>query len=234
MTDTRPGAPAPTLGDGVDAQQNGTSATEEQPVPEHAPEVSAQSQGGSEGAQPPIPPGDSGDGIAGMSVLRGLIVYTAVLVFAALYVDFIVLISRAKPNQIPVIGSAKITAAAALAGVLGSAFALRVGNPSAQPLVNLQLDDHLAKGRKRGAPKRTLWASYVHRALSLEASHRNRKSWPVTAGIWIYAAVATAVAITYALNEAETPPMVKALAVAFAGYVIAFLSVAFGVHSTAS
>ena len=175
--------------------------------------TTAAAQGRGQGSGTEVNSGDSGDGIAGMSALRGLIVYTAVLAFAGLYIDFIVLISRAQPNHVPTIDSAKITAAAALAGVLGSAFALRVGNPTAQ-LINVNLHNALTdvNNPKTKTPTRKKLSVYVHRALSLETSHPNRKSWPITVGIWLYAVVGSAVAITYALNKQETPASIKALA----------------------
>jgi hypothetical protein len=48
----------------------------------------------------------------------------------------------------------------------------------------------------------------------------------------MYAAVASAVAIVYVLNQAETPREIKALAVAFAGYVIALMTAAYGLGSS--
>jgi hypothetical protein len=176
---------------------------------------------------------DSGDGIAGMSVLRGLVVYAAVLAFAALYVDCIYLISQAKPNSTPNIAATLTSAAAALAGVLGSAFALRMGNPGSQAVINQQLAQHL--DRTVASNSRGWWdtpAGKLRLVLSLEPSAPNQKSWPITFGIWVYAIVGSAVAVTYALNQHETPGPIKALAVAFAGYVIALLSVAFGVQQT--
>jgi hypothetical protein len=46
-------------------------------------------------------------------------------------------------------------------------------------------------------------------------------------GIWAYAVVASAVAITDVVNQNETPSTIKALAVAFAGYVIALVNAAY-------
>ena len=62
---------------------------------------------------------------------------------------------------------------------------------------------------------------------SLEPADPTRASWPKTFGIWLYAFVATAVALTYILNQTETPATIKALAVAFAGYVIALVNSAY-------
>jgi hypothetical protein len=42
-------------------------------------------------------------------------------------------------------------------------------------------------------------------------------SWPKTFGIWVYAVIAFAVAVTYVLNQDSTPPAIRAIAVAFGG-----------------
>ena len=75
------------------------------------------------------------------------------------------LISRAKPNHPPHIDATLISAAAALAGVLGSAFALRVGNPASQTFTNQSLKDHLDAAAEATAKERTNLAPRVHRAI---------------------------------------------------------------------
>jgi hypothetical protein len=67
----------------------------------------------------------------------------------------------------------------------------------------------------------------IRQLLSLEPGDTQTASWPKTFGIWVYAIVATAVALTYILNQTETPGTIKALAVAFAGYVIALINGAY-------
>jgi hypothetical protein len=67
----------------------------------------------------------------------------------------------------------------------------------------------------------------VRQIRSLEAGSADTASWPKTFGIWVYAGVATAVALTYVLHQTETPPAIKALAVAFGGYVIALVNNAY-------
>jgi hypothetical protein len=71
-------------------------------------------------------------------------------------------------------------------------------------------------------------AAGIRRALSLEPSDPSSKSWPLTFGMWAYAAVASAVVVVYILNQNETPGAVKALAVTFGGYVIALINMAYG------
>jgi hypothetical protein len=165
------------------------------------------------------------DGIAGMSTMRGLMLYGAVLAFAALYIDFIVVISTAKPGFKPTIDATLISAAAALSGVLGSAFALKIGITPSAGAVNKELAAHTARAR---AKKASALAAGIRRALSLEPSDASAKSWPLTFGIWAYAIVASSVVAAYILNQNETPGAVKALAVTFGGYVIALINMAYG------
>lgn len=218
----------------VDPGSNGAAITQDDP--------GAATSTGAQGP-PPSPPSapdqsgvnaDPGDGIAGKSVLRGLVVYAAVLAFACLYTDFVILIWRASSTAS--IEPALLTAAAALAGVLGSAFALRVGNPSPQTVINQALKTRIDNVNnpqiKTSMGDRVM--RVIHEGLSLEVSGPDKPSWPITVGIWVYALVGSGVAVTYALNERQTPGPVKALAVTFAGYVVALLTVAFGIKSSGS
>ncbi len=167
------------------------------------------------------------DAIAGTSTLRGLMLYGAILAFAALYVYFIIEILSAGAHKPPNFDGAMISAAAALAGVLGSAFALKVGVVPTH--VNDALRQHLAATPAgTGAKVNRL----IHQALSLDPGDKESNSWPLTFGIWVYAIVASAVAITYIFNQSETPGPVKALAVTFAGYVLALINAAYGLSKS--
>jgi hypothetical protein len=161
--------------------------------------------------------------VAGLSTLKGLVLYGATLTFAGLYIYFIVKISGAAAGSHPTLDAALISTAAALAGVLGSAFALEVGTTSDTAPTNAALD-HQVKDAN-GIPKQALARTW--QALSLDPRNANSSSWPKTFGIWVYAIVASAVAITYVLNQGETPDSIKALAVAFGGYVIALVTAAY-------
>jgi hypothetical protein len=130
------------------------------------------------------------DGIAGMSAMRGLRLYGAVLGFAGLYIHFIVVISTSKNGVKPTIGATMISAAAALSGVLGSAFALKIGVAANPSLFNSGLAAHTAAAQTH---KASAVAGGIRKALSLEPSDPNAKSRPLTFGIWVYAAVASAV-----------------------------------------
>ena len=180
---------------------------------------------------PPTPAANVNDGIAGMSALRGLMLYGAMLAFAGLYVDFMIVISRSRAGVTPHIDATLISAAAALSGVLGSAFALKIGakpNPSS---VNHALATHIASSTHGG--RRASLGADIRRALSLEPSAVGAKIWPLTFGIWAYAVIGSAVAVVYVLNQHETPDAVKALAVLFSGYVIALINSAYGMTQQA-
>jgi hypothetical protein len=168
--------------------------------------------------------------IAGLSVLKGLVVYGAVLTFAGLYAYFMEEIVSASKTY-PHLNGAMVSAAAALAGVLGSAFALVMGVPIrttnealAKDLDPARVDDHFD-------PKKLRLKTRLRRVLSLEPGGTDQASWPQTFGVWTYASVASAVAIVYVLNQAQTPPAIKGLAVAFGGYVIALMTAAYGLGS---
>jgi hypothetical protein len=158
-----------------------------------------------------------------LSALRGLILYGATLAFAVLYGYCIYEIFSAASGTAPRFDATLVTSAAALAGVLGSAFALEVGTPTDERSTNpgLQRAITAAVAEKRRRP-------FFRQLLSLEPSDTQTASWPKTFGIWAYAFVAAAVALTYIFNQAETPPTIKALAVAFGGYVIALINTAYG------
>jgi hypothetical protein len=165
--------------------------------------------------------------IAGLSILKGLMLYGATLTFAGLYAYFMVKIFGAKPDAPAVqFDSTLVSAAAALAGVLGSAFALEIGTTTDEGDTNKELGR--AMEQRTAADTRTSkLALFVRRALSIEPSSVRTASWPKSIGIWTYALVASAVAVTYVLNQNQTPDTIKALAVAFAGYVMALVTNAY-------
>jgi hypothetical protein len=175
--------------------------------------------------------GSNGDGtglagrIAGLSVLKGLVLYGATLTFAGFYAYFMEQIASAANNTQPNLNTAMVSAAALLAGILGSAFALVIGVPVRATNEGLaEALDKPVEERQRG--------TWLRRLLSLEPGGKDRSSWPQTFGIWMYAAVASAVAVVYLVNQGETPTEIKALATAFGGYVIAFMTAAYGVGTS--
>jgi hypothetical protein len=188
------------------------------------------------------PEGATGDSaiaarIGGLPILKGLVLYAATLTFAGFYAYFIDRIATASSGAKPHLDPVMISVAAALAGVLGSAFALVIGTPPASTNEDLAKQLKMVRAGTltgRGATRKKVRVR-IRQILSLEPAgvpgQRNEYSWPLTFGIWAYAVVASAVAITYFLNQGETPSEIKALAVAFAGYVLAFFTAAFGVAS---
>jgi hypothetical protein len=133
-------------------------------------------------------------------------------------------IGSAREGTPPALDGTMVSVAAALAGVLGSAFALVIGIPTREEAVNQGLRTAL-ETTTTGTQKAIV---LLRRIFSLEPGGSDRASVPMSAGIWIYATVGTAFAVTYFLNQDETPPEVKGLAVAFAGYVVALMTAAYG------
>ena len=173
------------------------------------------------GAGTPVPK------IAGLSALKGLVVYAAILSFAGLYGYFIVKISTSadQPNLSPVL----VSAAAALAGVLGSAFALAVNVTTPSNATNARLNRRLPDEGEPVPPHLRL-----QQLLTLDPVKVSKPSWPKTVGIWLYAIVGGAVAVTYACNPNQTPQTIKALAVAFVGYILALVTAAYHEDSALS
>jgi ABC-type branched-subunit amino acid transport system permease subunit len=158
--------------------------------------------------------------IAGLPELKGLVLYGATLTFVGFYAYFMVRIAQAPSHKPPQLNTAMVSAAAALAGVLGSAFALAVGTPA--PAVNEDLAQKLQSGSITKCTR-------LRQFLSLEPAAVSGASWPQTFGIWMYACVALAVGAISLLNQAETPETLRALAVAFGGYVVALMTGAYGI-----
>jgi hypothetical protein len=171
----------------------------------------------------PLPHDDSAPRIAGLSALKGLVLYGAIFTFAGLYIYFIVQITSAKAGIAPKLDASLVSAAAALAGVLGSAFALEIGTTTQESSTN----GNLSQAIDRATTSKQKAAARIWQILSLEPKSTSAASWPKTFGIWVYATVASSVAITYVLNQNETPGTIKALAVAFGGYVIALVTAAY-------
>jgi len=157
------------------------------------------------------------------------LLYGATLAFAGFYAYFMHEIASAPSGKPPAFSAAMVGAAAALAGVLGSAFSLIVGTPT--KVTNEGLARTIDATENGEAAQRGLW---LWKLLSLEPGGTRRASYPLTFGIWAYAIVAGAVAIVYFLNPGETPDTIKALATAFAGYIVTFITVAYGLATQAA
>jgi hypothetical protein len=143
--------------------------------------------------------------IGGLRTLRELLVIGLVVAFVLLYGDFIVEIWQARldNNWPPKFNDGVVSLAGALAGVLGTAFAVALG--VAKPAANTNTTRRMAAARNRFS------------GLSLS----------LTLGIWAYAIVGAAAAVTATVNLEETPDPVKALSSVFVGYILALASTAF-------
>ena len=161
--------------------------------------------------------------IGGLCVLKGVIIYAATLTFAGFYVYFIVRIFQATGRP-PTFDPAMVSAGAALAGVLGSAFALVIGLPTDKNSVNESMQKAIDRSKHNASKPKDKVVLRLRTIFSYEPPNAQSSSWPMSFGIWAYALVASAVAVTYFLNQQETPDTIKTLAVAFAGYVIALLT----------
>jgi hypothetical protein len=162
--------------------------------------------------------------IAGLPVLKGLILYGATLSFAGFYAYFMEEIATAKSGTPPSLSGVLIGAAAAIAGVLGSGFALAIGVPTTPGQTN-----HGLVALRAADPVNSVKTTSfrVRRLFSYEAAGTDLSSWPLTFGVWAYAVVAVAVALVFFIWPDQTPAEIKALALGFAGYVITFLHSAY-------
>lgn len=166
--------------------------------------------------------------IAGLPILKGLLLYGATATFVAIHLYFVIEIWDAKSGAPPHFNGELLKAGAALAGVLGSAFALYVGLPTRPQDVNQRLaQDERTNNKRDKKALRSSASISIRKFLSLEPPNKDSASWPLTGGIWAYACVAGAVAVTYAMNANETPADLRTIAVAFGGYVIALVTAAF-------
>ena len=165
--------------------------------------------------------------IAGLPILKGAVLYGATLTFAAFYAYFIYGIFTATKASPATFSTSMVSAAAALAGVLGSAFALAIGVPTSEDATNPGLE-HARKHARTTHGRIDNLVVNLRRILSIDPPTTKTASWPMTFGIWMYAIVATAVAITYVLNQSTTPPTIRTLAIAFGGYAIALVTAAYG------
>jgi hypothetical protein len=140
--------------------------------------------------------------IGGMRTLRELLVLGLVAAFVVVYGSFMWDIWQACVNGAdpPGFNDGLVNFAGALAGVLGSAFAVALG--IAKPPVTAP------EGRLAGARKPFAGLS-------------------ITLGIWAYAFVGAAAAATALVNMEETPDPIKALSSVFVGYILALAATAF-------
>jgi len=166
--------------------------------------------------------------IAGLPVLKGLILYGATLSFAGFYAYFMEEIVSAQSGKQPALSGVLIGAAAALAGILGSGFALAIGVPTRDDQTNQGLVAMRTTALQTNQVDPVKKPSFkVRQLFSYESAGTDVSSWPLTFGVWAYAVVAIGVALVFFIYPSETPPEIKALAIGFGGYVVTFLHSAY-------
>jgi hypothetical protein len=139
--------------------------------------------------------------------VRLLTLAAAELAFVGLTAIFVVETWAAAGGKAPDLSAVQGSALAGLAVLLGGGFGVVLGSQGAGGAKALASDDDksIVQAVKKAVGERTL----------------------LFAGVIIYMFAGFVICVTYALNEAETPSILKTIAVAFAGYVVAFVSTAY-------
>lgn len=135
------------------------------------------------------------------SFVRAMTLAVAEVAFLGLVVSFVWRTASAKTGMPPDLPDVQVSAAGALAVALGGGYALTLGVPSSGALVE---------------------DGFVNAVKSL----LSEKLW-LSLGVLFYLAAGIAACATYGLSEAETPGILKTIAVGFGGYVIAYIGMAY-------
>jgi hypothetical protein len=134
-------------------------------------------------------------------VVRSLTLAAAEIAFVALVVRVIVVTWQAEAGTPPDLPGVQVDGLAALAVVLGVGYALVLGVPT-----------------PNAAQRQGVWAE-LKQVVGEEAL--------LFIGVILYMLAGFAISVTYALNEAETPEVLKTITIAFGGYVLAYISAAY-------
>jgi hypothetical protein len=139
--------------------------------------------------------------------IRMITLGAAEVAFFGLATIFVFETWTASGGDAPDLSTVQGSALAGLAVLLGGGFGVVLGAQGQGGAKALAPDDKVtvAQAVKKAVGERTL----------------------LFAGVIIYMFVGFAICVTYALNEGETPSILKTIAVAFAGYVVAFVSTAY-------
>ena len=131
----------------------------------------------------------------------------AEIAFLGLTVIFIVKTWTATGGEPPDFPAVQGSALAGLAVLLGGGFAVVLGSQGSGGAKSLPTDNSetVAQAVRKAVGERTL----------------------LFVGVIIYMAAGSAICVTYALHESQTPSILKTIAIAFAGYVVAFVSTAY-------
>lgn len=139
--------------------------------------------------------------------VRMLTLAAAEFAFVGLTAIFVAETWAAKGGEASDLSAVQGSALAGLAVLLGGGFGVVLGAQGKGGAKALTTGDSVsvAEAVKKAVGERTL----------------------LFAGVIIYMFAGFVICVTYALNEAETPSILKTIAVAFAGYVVAFVSTAY-------
>lgn len=139
--------------------------------------------------------------------VRLLTLAAAELAFVGLTAIFVIETWAAKAGETPDLSAVQGSALAGLAVLLGGGFGVVLGaqgKGGAKALAPAP-NESVAQAVKKAVGERTV----------------------LFAGVIIYMFAGFLICVTYALNEAQTPSILKTIAIAFAGYVVAFVSTAY-------
>lgn len=139
--------------------------------------------------------------------VRLLTLAAAELAFVGLTAIFVIETWTAAAGKAPDLSTVQGSALAGLAVLLGGGFGVVLGAQGKGGSGALAPDDNVTvtQAVKKAVGERTL----------------------LFAGVIIYMFAGLVICVTYALNEPETPSVLKTIAIAFAGYVVAFVSTAY-------
>jgi hypothetical protein len=138
------------------------------------------------------------------AVVRSITLFAAEAAFLGLVTAFVVRTFEADPGVVPDLSSVQVSAAGALAVVLGVGYAIALGVQPAGAT-----EDVTRQGIR--AAIKTVFAE---------------RFW-LSIGVFAYMLAGFAASFAYALNENETPSILKTIAVGFGGYVIAYIGTAY-------
>jgi hypothetical protein len=139
----------------------------------------------------------------------------AELAYLGLSIYLVVVTFQSTHLQQPNVGGAVVGATGALAGIFGAAYAALLGIPPAGGTEGLR--DLSAAG--------AVWR-WIKSALSMNNV--------LAAGVILYLLASAALGATYLFREVESPGIVKTIAVAFGGYIVAYVGKAYADWAAAS
>lgn len=136
--------------------------------------------------------------------VRSVTLAAAEAAFLGLIISFVLRTATAKAGVPPDLPDVQVSAAGALAVALGAGYAITLGVPPAG--VRFPAAGKTLTGSISDVFKERLWLSV---------------------GVFAYMIAGFAACATYGLSEAETPAILKTIAVGFGGYVIAYIGMAY-------